>query len=548
MGLDKVFKEILLPRFERLEGIAKRPLIQEIPLTNGNKHKDWKIEGFDKRIDHRHHALDALVVALTRQGYIQRLSNVNQMEATAEEKEAMKRPTWYPLPHPDLRDMVRMQLERTIPSIKNRQRLLTKTTNKTAYYDKEKQQVIPRDKGRLQSKGDLRAVRGPLHNEQPLGEIKEQHKWDVLKFIKQLKGEPDPICLVASEYPREERLLAHEWQRQKVHEHLVKYDGNVDAILKAWKKDPIKGQNGETLKEVTVIERKYSKTRSLNPTFTVSQLGLVIDRGLRRDLEQHILRSMPERSEKERLAAQLASALYEKPELIKKEEKQLAKFLDKGIEKAFTAEGLQVLNRGRRVPLRQVKCKMDDALVDQALSRERLLKRGDPNRKRFVEKFEKHALVVHVDMTTGKREPEPVSLYDAVERTMQGLPLAEEQSNCKQFVLKRNSLVYVPRPGEEERDVDWNELDYVGQRLYRAVKFSTQNYFLPVTISSVVKLESAAPSEQEEEGEETKAPREYGTQDCTEWVDSDEPRTKIIERFIPVELDRLGRKVKPLDR
>lgn len=544
-GLDKVFKEMLLPRFERLERITGRTLIQEIPLTNGNKHRDWKIEGYDKRIDHRHHALDALVVALTRQGYIQRLSNLNQVEATAEEKEAMKRPTWYPLPHPDLRAMVRTQLDRTIPSIKNRQRLLTKATNETRY-------LVDAASGktdlRKQTKGDLRAVRGPLHNEQPLGEIKEQHKWDVLKFIKQLKGEPEPIRLVASEYPREMRLLAHEWQRQKVHEHLVKYDGDIESVMKAWKKDPIKGRNGEVLKEVTVIERKYSKMRTLNPTFTASQLGLVIDRGLRRELEHHILRSMPVRSEKERLAAQKAAELYEKPELNRKEEKQLAKLLDKGIEKAFTAEGLQVLNRNSRVPLKQVKCKMDDALVGQALSRERLLKKGDPNNKRFVEKFEKHALVVHVNTETGKRIPEPVSLYDAVERTMKGRPLAEEQPNCKQYVLKRNSLVYVPCPGEEERDVDWNDLEHVGQRLYRAVKFSTANYFLPVIISSVVKLGVAEVAEEEDDAEETKAPREYGTQDCTEWEDSDDPRTKILERCIPVEQDRLGRKIKPLYR
>ena len=109
-------------------------------------------------------------------------------------------------------------------------------------------------------------------------------------------------------------------------------------------------------------------------------------------------------------------------------------------------------------------------------------------------------------------------------------------------------MVYVPYPGEEERDVDWNDLEHVGQRLYRAVKFSTANYFLPVIISSVVKLHVAEVAEEEDDAEETKAPREYGTQDCTEWEDSDDPRTKILERCIPVEQDRLGRKIKPLYR
>src|SRR5690606_1639492 len=78
-GLDRVFKEVLLPRFERLERITGRSLIEEIPLKNGAGHKDWRMEGYDKRIDHRHHALDALVVALTRQAYIQKLTGLRQL-------------------------------------------------------------------------------------------------------------------------------------------------------------------------------------------------------------------------------------------------------------------------------------------------------------------------------------------------------------------------------------------------------------------------------------------------------------------------------------
>ncbi|MBS1939625.1 MAG: type II CRISPR RNA-guided endonuclease Cas9, partial [Bacteroidetes bacterium] len=202
-GLNTVYKEVLLPRFERLEKIVGRQLIEEVSRTNGTGHMDWKIEGYDKRIDHRHHALDALTVALTRQGYIQRLSNVNQLDLSKEEKEAMKRPTWYPLPHPDLRRMVKDQLEQVIPSIKNRQRLLTKASNRTAYLDPATGVVRKGDQGRKQTKGNLRAVRGPLHNEQPLGEIKEQRKWNIVKFLKLIKAARDPIELVSANYSRD---------------------------------------------------------------------------------------------------------------------------------------------------------------------------------------------------------------------------------------------------------------------------------------------------------------------------------------------------------
>src|SRR5690606_24076506 len=37
-----------------------------------------KIKKWSKRYDHRHHAIDALVVALTEQSHIQRLNNLNK--------------------------------------------------------------------------------------------------------------------------------------------------------------------------------------------------------------------------------------------------------------------------------------------------------------------------------------------------------------------------------------------------------------------------------------------------------------------------------------
>ena len=43
----------------------------------GQEHQEERIKNWSKRIDHRHHAIDALTIALTRQGYIQRLNNLN---------------------------------------------------------------------------------------------------------------------------------------------------------------------------------------------------------------------------------------------------------------------------------------------------------------------------------------------------------------------------------------------------------------------------------------------------------------------------------------
>jgi CRISPR-associated endonuclease Csn1 len=45
--------------------------------TNGQNHKVEKIKDWSKREDHRHHAIDALSVACTKQGFIQRINSLN---------------------------------------------------------------------------------------------------------------------------------------------------------------------------------------------------------------------------------------------------------------------------------------------------------------------------------------------------------------------------------------------------------------------------------------------------------------------------------------
>ncbi len=494
-GLDKVFKEMLIPRFERLENIANRKLIEEIPGRNG--HGDWKIEGYDKRIDHRHHALDALVVALTRQGYIQRLSNVNQMVATPEEKEAMKRPTWYPLPHPDLRKLVREQLDRTIPSIKNRQRLLTKTTNETRYLADP---VSGKTDLRRQTKGDLRAVRGPLHNEQPMGEVREQRKWPLKDVLSALSEKRDPLETLKpvergdAEYAS--RFLAHEHERTLLHAYLSKYDGSIESVKKAQKKDPLVNAKNERVEFLTVLVSKYSITRNLSIQLTEKMVSKIIDAQLKRRVEQHL------------------------------------KAYGNDPKKAFTAEALLVFNKGQRTPVTKVRCRMDDTTVGDAMGRARLGHKGDPNGKQYVEKGENYALAVFVHEETGAREFEVVSFFDAVNRKLRGLGPVESRPAHRHYLLRKNDLVYVPRPGDETVTVNWNDHASIRERIYRLVKFSGDYYyFLPATISSVVGLADSA--------------SEYGSQNCTEFIDTDEPRTKIKSVCIPLQVGRTG-SVSPL--
>jgi len=83
-GLKKLFMELTESRFKQMElwdldekGNSKTNWITKYYDKEQQKHI-YEIKNWSKRYDHRHHAIDALVVAFTEQSHIQRLNNLNK--------------------------------------------------------------------------------------------------------------------------------------------------------------------------------------------------------------------------------------------------------------------------------------------------------------------------------------------------------------------------------------------------------------------------------------------------------------------------------------
>ncbi len=74
-GYDEILHTLNLPRYRKVEDFTEYVHYEHA----GQEHTEERIKNWTKRIDHRHHAIDALTVALTRQAYIQRL---NTLEAS----------------------------------------------------------------------------------------------------------------------------------------------------------------------------------------------------------------------------------------------------------------------------------------------------------------------------------------------------------------------------------------------------------------------------------------------------------------------------------
>lgn len=240
--------------------------------TNGNKTK--KVEQifhlekngdktfWSKRDDHRHHALDAIVVALTKQKHIQHLNTLNASFEDRYNKDvdnvkmaAQK----FDMPLVNLRKEVKMVLDNTLISFKQKNKVVTKNNNKT----KSKKGV------NIQT---TLTPRGQLHEE------------TIYSKIKQINMKP---VIINKRFSLEYLdLIVDEEIKKIVKEHLNKYDNNILKAFdsKTLKVDPLYF-NEKPLKEVVCYEHIFVIRKPIDKSLKVES---VIDKGVRKVLEDRL--------------------------------------------------------------------------------------------------------------------------------------------------------------------------------------------------------------------------------------------------------------------
>ncbi len=179
-GLNDKWNELILPRFKRLNQLTNT---QDFTYLN-----DQNIEvptvpdnlktGFSKkRIDHRHHALDALVIACCTRKHIQYINSLNNEKEKYDLQPSLMIKNkegdftkHFQLPWQSFPADAKNTLEKTVVSFKKNTRILTKTNNKYWKYVKQKDGSYK--KKLVKQKGVNRAIRKPLHKETIFGKLK----------------------------------------------------------------------------------------------------------------------------------------------------------------------------------------------------------------------------------------------------------------------------------------------------------------------------------------------------------------------------------------
>lgn len=177
-GLNDVWNDLILPRFERMNELTK----SNIFTTWNEKHQKYiptvPIElskGFQKkRIDHRHHALDALIIACATRDHVNLLNNKHAKSKNERydlqhklrhtekwmDKDGKPRDkfTEFKKPWDNFTIDAKNELNKIVISFKQNLRVINKATN---YYEK----IVDGKKVKVKQEGVNWAIRKPMHEE-----------------------------------------------------------------------------------------------------------------------------------------------------------------------------------------------------------------------------------------------------------------------------------------------------------------------------------------------------------------------------------------------
>lgn len=187
-GLNDKWNELVMPRFKRLNEIeeTKEKSNYKKCFTSYNKEgheiPDVPLElkkGFTvKRIDHRHHAMDAIIIACATRNHVNYLNNESAKDENKRydlkhllcdktKTDEIGNYKWvFKKPWDNFPNDTKAILEEIMISFKQNLRVINNNTNYYQKYDDKGKKVFEK-----QVKGDNWAIRKPLHKETVFGEV-----------------------------------------------------------------------------------------------------------------------------------------------------------------------------------------------------------------------------------------------------------------------------------------------------------------------------------------------------------------------------------------
>lgn len=486
-GVNDVWNHIILPRFERLNAVTGSDRFTTTS-TNGHTIPDMPLnlqKGFNKkRIDHRHHAMDAIVIACTTRSHVNLLNNETAMSKNNAVRYQLSRKLRryedtmvtrngetrtisvareFLKPWPTFNADVEKALRGIVVSFKQNLRVINKTVNKYQKFVYNEEKHIKEKKAVRQEERNgrhLLAIRKPMHKDTVYGEVN-------LRRIKEVSLK-DAVANFKAVVDKDlkKKLMA-----------MIELGYDLKQITKYFEDNKDAWQD-VNLKKIKV----YYFTKDTGDRYFATRFGNAL------------------------------VTLFSKITDRKNAEKQIERITDTGIQKilkrhleadggdcqkAFSADGIDEMNRNIT--------QLNGGRPHKPVYKVRIYEKADKfaigtkgnKAAKFVEAAKGTNLFFAVylkeyeDSTTGetikKRVFDTIPLKTVIDRLKNGqTPAPEEKDGAKLlFVLSPNDLVYLPTEDEVKNGTINRPLDK--RRIYKMVSCTgTECYYIPFIVASPI--------------------------------------------------------------
>ena len=458
-GMNDVWNNIVYPRFERLNSLTHSEQFGRWENKDGKRVFQTGmpldlLKGFSKkRIDHRHHAMDAIVIACATREHINYLNNesaqkgakisrIDLQHMLCEKKKSADKGGYkwvVKKPWTSFTQDSQKMLGDIIVSFKSNLRVINKTSNTYQSFDDTGTKILKKQVG-----GERWAIRKPLHKDTVFGRVNLRK----MKNVRLAVALDSPMMIVDKKVKRKvQELFSYKYDKKRIEKYFKE-----NAYL--WKElNPAKVAVyyfTDDTSEPLVAVRK-----ALDDSFDLKKIeGAVTDTGIQKILLNHLAEN------------------DNKPEL------------------AFSPDGISEMNKNLFA--------LNGGKNHQPIYKVRVYEPqgnkfnvGDMGNKRskFVEAAKGTNLFFAVYQTSdGGRVYETIPLNIVIERKKMGWEaVPEENKNGDKllFSLSPNDLVYVPTIEEQETGIISDKVDR--KRIYKMVSSTgNQCFFVPYYIANPI--------------------------------------------------------------
>lgn len=502
-GMNDVWNSIILPRFQRLNELTGTKNFTTLN-REGHEIPNMPLElqkGFNKkRIDHRHHAMDAIVIACATRDHVNLLNNeaahskhnANRYQLQKKLRRFEKVVNGYGkeievaqeflMPWQTFTTDAKQVLQNIIVSFKQNLRVINRTTNSYLHYDEN-----GKKKYQKQTIGDSWAIRKSMHKDTVFGEVNLRRKKSV--SLNEALMKPDSI--VNKDFKQKVKELLNEGQNHKFIKKYVDDNKDIWSDIDTKKIEVYYFTKDEKKRNGEPKERYFATRKPLDVSFDQKKIReSVTDTGIQKILLAHL------------------EAKDNNPEL------------------AFSPDGIDEMNRNIVA--------LNNGKFHQPIIKVRVYEKADKfaigqrgnKSKKFVEAAKGtnlfFAIYVNADKVRSYYTIPLNIVIDRLKKNLSPVPEFNEKGESLLFYLSPGDLVYIPN---DENDKSYKDFDIT--RIYKFVSGSSyQGFFIPYNIANPL-----MPT------------RELGSNNKSEraWSANGWSSEMIKEVCIPLSVSRLGK-------